>query len=152
MCICGGDNPIGLELWASQFRPFLCIVVCAVEGVASNECILLAPNLVWIQPKHEQIQTCGWRDIATDFGVLGTYLHDIQYSLPHHNSPENRVSGARRATPQDSSQVFHKTVCIAPSSSVLDNTSPIKLAVCQGGLLAGWRHSVRSLRTLNPPH
>ncbi len=29
-------------------------------------------------------------------------------SLPRHNSPENRVSGIRRATPQDSSQVFHK--------------------------------------------
>ncbi len=68
-------------------------------------------------------------------------------SLVRHNSPENRVSGARRATPQDCSQVFHKTTCVALSSSVLDNTSPIKLAVCQGRLLAGWRHSVRSLRT-----
>ncbi len=60
-------------------------------------------------------------------------------SLPRHNSPENRVSGVRRATPQDSSQVFHKTPCVAPSSSVLGNTSPVKLAVCQGRLLARWK-------------
>ncbi len=71
-------------------------------------------------------------------------------SMPRHNSPDNRVSGIRRATPQDSSQVFHKTACVAPSSSVLDNTSPVKLAVCQGRLLARWRHSVRSLRTCTP--
>ncbi len=70
--------------------------------------------------------------------------------LPRHNSPENRVSGIRHATPQDSSQVFHKTACVAPSTFVLDNTSPVKLAVCQGRLLARWRHSVLSLRTPTP--
>ncbi len=56
-------------------------------------------------------------------------------SLPRHNSPENKVSDARRATPQDSSEVFHKTACVAPSSSVLGNTSKVKLAVCHHSVL-----------------
>ncbi len=69
-------------------------------------------------------------------------IHFISHpSLHRHKSPEKIVICARRATPQDSSQVFHKTACVAPSSSVLDNTSPVKLAVCQGRRLAKWRHS-----------
>ncbi len=56
---------------------------------------------------------------GTRFSLYQRHLvksHFIRHpSLPRHNSPENRVSGARRATPQDSSQVFHKTA-VAPSS------------------------------------
>ncbi len=110
--------------------------------------------------RYAYLSTVAWRKFHRHsmlrFRVIASQRqlvksHFISHpSLPRHNSPENRVSDIIRATPQDSSQVFHKTACVAPSSSDLDNTSPVKLAVCQGRLLARWRHSVRSLRTPTP--
>ncbi len=95
---------------------------------------LIAPKPMGLSPPHMHItryaylSTVAWRRFHRHsmlcFRVIPSQRqlvksHFISHpSLPRHNSPENRVSGARRATPQDSSQVFHKTACVAPSSSV----------------------------------
>ncbi len=54
------------------------------------------------------------------------------------------------ATPKDCVRFFRKTACSGSSSSVLENTSSVKLAVCQGQFLAWWRQSVRPLRSPAP--